>query len=72
MLYNGDCLDDAATKGCLLEQVRRRHGAECSTEYRSGRGWRVFRPVGEEAIVDVSGWHESEADAMLAVLKETT
>lgn len=61
---------DPATKGCLLEQVRWRHAAECSTEYRSGRGWRVVYPVGEETKVVVTQWRRTEAGALLAALEE--
>lgn len=66
-----DCVpdwEDPATKGCLLDQVRWRHGAECWAEYRTGRGWRVVRPVGEEATIVVTQWHRTEAEALLAAL----
>lgn len=71
--FDEDCVPDwgdPATKGCLLDQVRWRHGAECWAEYRTGNGWRVVYPVGEEATVVVTQWHESESMALLAALEE--
>lgn len=68
-----DCVpdwEDPATIGCLLHQVRWRHAAECSTEYRSGRGWRVVYPVGTEATVVVTQWRRTEAGALQAALEE--
>lgn len=71
--WDDDCFPDwrdPATLGCLLEQVRWRHGAECWTEYRSGQGWRVVRPVGTETTVVVTEWHYTEAEALLAALEQ--
>lgn len=62
--------EDPATRGCLLEQVRWRHGAECWAEYRTGKGWRVVYPVGGEETVVVTEWHGTEPEALLAALEE--
>ena len=72
-VFDEDCRpdwNDPATRGCLLDQVRRRHAAECWVEYRTGKGWRVVYPVGEETKVVITEWHGSEAEALLAALEE--
>lgn len=60
--------DDPATVGCLLSQVREKHGKSC-TSYRDGRGWCVMRLLDPESSVSITPDYKTEVEALLAALE---
>jgi len=61
-------LDDAATRGAILDVLRELYLADCVLEHRE-RAWRVVYPSGSEAWLDVSGWRASAGEALAVAME---